>query len=437
MSWRDSIAIHPAADIFPLLNDDDLVALGEDIKRNGLAVSTAIQVNDGTPILLDGRNPLDAMERVGLRVKIGNSRRNSYVGAEEQLDDERESVTLSLDATVTVVTGDPVEYITSTNIHRRNITAETKRDLIAKLLKENPERSDRATAELVKVDHKTVAAVRRNEEQLGSIPQLDKRTGKDGKARPATATAKPAIRPEPASAAAPVGSESEPKDVAEIAELRQVVTDAAISALRGGGARRSNKNPNYVPPSKAGEAWTNLYGTARAFNEWATPQNLALAVDGLNERSDDQSANLRAVVKFGHAVAAAMQTVAVPAPGGDAILEGVPPTAFKSATTAIGEIKRFAEFCRKNSPMAVAAGILPHEAAELRSGIAVVDEWLSRFAVALDDRSRQAIVAPPGDNSVPQVESSTALLAPTNAHDDALDIPAFLRRPGAANGAPV
>ena len=34
-SWRD-IPIHPAADLFPLMAPDELKALGEDIKKNGL-----------------------------------------------------------------------------------------------------------------------------------------------------------------------------------------------------------------------------------------------------------------------------------------------------------------------------------------------------------------------------------------------------------------
>ena len=35
-SWRDRIAVHPAADMFPLMSTDELKALGEDIKKNGL-----------------------------------------------------------------------------------------------------------------------------------------------------------------------------------------------------------------------------------------------------------------------------------------------------------------------------------------------------------------------------------------------------------------
>lgn len=78
------------------------------------------------------------------------------------------------------------------------------------------------------------------------------------------------------------------------AALRQVVTEAAMRGLRGGQGT-ANKNPLYKAPSKAGAAWTHLYGLARAFNEWATAENMALALDGLRERDDSQSSNIRAV----------------------------------------------------------------------------------------------------------------------------------------------
>jgi hypothetical protein len=78
------------------------------------------------------------------------------------------------------------------------------------------------------------------------------------------------------------------------AALREAVTEAAMRGLRGRRAP-SRKNPLYVPPSPAGAAWTNVYGTARAFVEWATDTNVKLAVAGLNERDDSQASNIRAV----------------------------------------------------------------------------------------------------------------------------------------------
>jgi hypothetical protein len=54
----------------------------------------------------------------------------------------------------------PYDLVLSANAHRRHLTAEQKRELIAKVLKAKPELSDRAIGKVAKVDHKTVASVR-------------------------------------------------------------------------------------------------------------------------------------------------------------------------------------------------------------------------------------------------------------------------------------
>ena len=73
-SWRDVLPVHPAADLFPLMSADELKALGEDIKKNGLKHEVVLwspgDCGDGAKerlrYLLDGRNRLDAMERAGI-----------------------------------------------------------------------------------------------------------------------------------------------------------------------------------------------------------------------------------------------------------------------------------------------------------------------------------------------------------------------------------
>jgi hypothetical protein len=74
-------------------------------------------------------------------------------------------------------------FVISANLHRRHLSAQKKRELIALLLKANAERSDRAIAADVHVDHKTVAAVRHEGESSGDFPRFEKRTGADGKER--------------------------------------------------------------------------------------------------------------------------------------------------------------------------------------------------------------------------------------------------------------
>ena len=282
MPWRDSIKIHPAADMFPMMSDGDLVALGEDIKRNGLTSPIAgIDDDDARGfVLVDGRNRLDAIERVGLKVQIIRPPRSRAWAVEIHL----EGAVWTYD--VDHVIGDPTAYIASANIHRRHMTDEQKRAVIAKLLKENPGRSNWATAALARVDHKTVGSVRREMEGRGVLPHVDRVVDTMGRQQPAKRTAGPAREPT-----------SEQRTIS--ARNAQVAATAIMSEQ----------------------------------------------------------------------------------------LRTVPIEGFKQATHLIGSVNSFAKFCRSNSARTVAAGILPHERAEVDASIGVNQEWLDRFAVAVAERA--------------------------------------------------
>jgi hypothetical protein len=148
---------HPAAELFPLMTKDELRTLGADIKKNGL-VSPIVRTKEG--VILDGRNRLAACEIAGVTPRF-----------EEYIDK------------------DPVAFIVSANIHRRHLTATQKRELIGKLLKLNPEKSDRQIAATAKVSDKTVAAERRKKEASAEIPHI-----KQPKARK---TPNPPAKPKP------------------------------------------------------------------------------------------------------------------------------------------------------------------------------------------------------------------------------------------------
>lgn len=66
-------------------------------------------------------------------------------------------------------------------------------ELLAKLIKAEPEKSDRHHARVVGVDHKTAGTTRARLESTGEIPQLESRLGSDGKARPANRPNHPRI----------------------------------------------------------------------------------------------------------------------------------------------------------------------------------------------------------------------------------------------------
>src|SRR5262249_40379410 len=78
---------------------------------------------------------------------------------------------------------DPYAFVVSRNIHRRHLNAKQRRELIAKLIKADPSKSDRQIGETIKADHKTVGAVRAEKEATGEISPVEKRVGKDRKAR--------------------------------------------------------------------------------------------------------------------------------------------------------------------------------------------------------------------------------------------------------------
>lgn len=69
------------------------------------------------------------------------------------------------------------------------------------------------------------------------------------------------------------------------AALRKMVVDAALRGLRSP-RKPSRRNPLYVPPTPEQAAWRHVAGTFRAFAEWATDENLALAQEGLREARD-------------------------------------------------------------------------------------------------------------------------------------------------------
>jgi hypothetical protein len=184
-TWRDTLPIHPAAELFRLMEEPELREVGEDIKARGLKSPVAVWKGQ----LIDGRNRLDAMELVGIKFEIGGHGPN-YLYLKS--DDPALTILTGDRAFIDDVSGfDPYDYVLSANIHRRHLTAEDKRDLIAKVLKAKPEASNATVAKQVKADDKTVAKVRRKLESTSEIPKLKKTVGADGKSRPKTQKSAP------------------------------------------------------------------------------------------------------------------------------------------------------------------------------------------------------------------------------------------------------
>lgn len=141
--------IHPLCDHFPPMSDLELTELADDIKANKLR--EPVRLYEGK--ILDGRNRYAALLSIGADIPY-----RVFTGTEAE-------------ATV---------YVVSKNIHRRHLKAEKKAELFLTLC---PERSDRSIAADAKVDHVTVGKVRAKLERTGDLSPVDKRTGRDCKAR--------------------------------------------------------------------------------------------------------------------------------------------------------------------------------------------------------------------------------------------------------------
>jgi hypothetical protein len=185
-SWRDTLPVHPAADLFPLMSESELRELGEDIKKHGLSYPVTLWHDkaDDKLCLLDGRNRLDAMEKAGICFyKTGYDLRTPNGKVLSHTLPERPGLY--------ALKTDPYAFVLSANINRRHLTADQKRELIEKLLKAKPEASDRTIAKQTKVDGKTVANVRAKLEGRAEIPHVEKRTDTKGRKQPATKKKKP------------------------------------------------------------------------------------------------------------------------------------------------------------------------------------------------------------------------------------------------------
>jgi hypothetical protein len=178
--WRDRLPVHPAAELFPLMSEGELRELAADIKKNGLRERVKYDYDEERQVhyLLDGRNRLDALELLD---------RDLFPGKEDNPGDRNYPEWFEGDGKIfeQAYCDDPVAHVISANIHRRHLTSDQKRELIAKLLKLDPEKSDRAIAATVKVDNKTVAKERREMESREDIPHVARRTDTKGRNQPA------------------------------------------------------------------------------------------------------------------------------------------------------------------------------------------------------------------------------------------------------------
>ncbi|VTR92170.1 Uncharacterized protein OS=Bradyrhizobium japonicum SEMIA 5079 GN=BJS_05842 PE=4 SV=1 [Gemmata massiliana] len=193
---------HPLAERYPLLNGEDYQEFKASIRANGQKVE--IELFEGK--ILDGRNRYRACKELGIEPKT-----KTFVGTAEEAAVHSDAL----------------------NLDRRHLTRDQKRAVIAYKLRSQPSQSDRSIAAEVKVDHKTVAAVRRTVQATGEIPQLagTTRKGRDGRCRPAVVAKKNVAKKALVKVAAnPPVSTNPSHSAPEACESQSVAHDSKVAA---------------------------------------------------------------------------------------------------------------------------------------------------------------------------------------------------------------
>ena len=132
--WREQFKVHPAADVFPMMSDEELAALGEDIKANGLRTPITLwacgknESGETVYLLLDGRNRMEALNRRGLN--LGGLPRSEFCPSNLLEGDKTYPGLVFLPNDV-----DPVAFVISANIHRRHLPKQQQADLIVAAVK--------------------------------------------------------------------------------------------------------------------------------------------------------------------------------------------------------------------------------------------------------------------------------------------------------------
>ena len=123
-NWRKYLRVHPAADKLPMMEETELEELADDIKANGLRTGITIwgkkpdQPDKELPVLIDGRNRLDAVAQAGM-LAVNNQGHLCI----RTSDDTGQGLRL---IKYNYREGDPHKLSRSLNVIRRHLSPETK-----------------------------------------------------------------------------------------------------------------------------------------------------------------------------------------------------------------------------------------------------------------------------------------------------------------------
>jgi hypothetical protein len=154
-----------AYQLLPALDAEQYDALRADIRAHGIRVPVDVDENGQ---VLDGHH-------------------RSLIAAELGIDCPRRIVADLTEA-------EKVAHAIAVNAHRRHLTREQKRDLLAASIKAEPEASDREHARRVGTSHPTAADVRRELVDSGDVEELSTRRDAAGRHQPASKPLRPVAK---------------------------------------------------------------------------------------------------------------------------------------------------------------------------------------------------------------------------------------------------
>jgi ParB-like chromosome segregation protein Spo0J len=250
LTATETLSVHPAAEIFPLLEGVELQGLVDDIKANGLRHPIIVydvwgQLGDDPPLwvahqILDGRNRLRACELAGVEPRF-----QAYIG------------------------DDPVAYVLSANLHHRHLDASQRAMIAAKAL---PMFEAEAKARIVE-------GARAGGAGKGSA---NLREGSAGKATEHAAKLV-SVAPRSVEHAKVVVERGIPELVAAV-EHAQVAVSTASEIARLPAAEQPVAYAKVIYGAKKRPGKKNLEATRKAAKNWSVPRSIPAAAAFFCER---------------------------------------------------------------------------------------------------------------------------------------------------------
>jgi hypothetical protein len=226
-AWRKIFPVHPACEIIPPYTDSKLLELGRDIKASGgMKIPIIVLVHpDGRLALLDGRSRVDALCHVGIKFEI------KVIDGHVVID----APGYEIPAPTEIVpdgTFNPVAFVLSVNRHRRHLTSEDKRNIAKKVICAQPALSDRAIAQMVGFDHKTIKRLRLEIEANGENPHKADRVETTGrKARGRKPTKVSIAKPVDVTPTTPTADQPPVTPIAAVAKAKPAATPNAFAEI--------------------------------------------------------------------------------------------------------------------------------------------------------------------------------------------------------------